>query len=90
MIANVHESMGIDENDDTRFGSPRVAGTRITVLDVYKHVVEFGHDRGEVADKFGISINEVEEALEYYYQHPDKMHEEREGIETAHRIAEHQ
>lgn len=79
--------MSIDASEDTRHGVARVEGTRITVIDVYKHVVEFGKDPATVSDEFDISMGEVHEALAYYYNHPDEMQKEREAIERAHERA---
>jgi uncharacterized protein (DUF433 family) len=79
--------MSIVTTADTRHGVPRVEGTRITVIDVYKHVVEFGKDPAEVAAKFDISMGEVHEALAYYYNNAEEMQAEQAAIEDAHEKA---
>lgn len=54
-------------------GDPRLADTRIGVLDVYELVVDGANPPADVADQLELSLGEVYTALAYYYEHPDEM-----------------
>lgn len=79
--------MPITVTDDTLHGAPRIEGTRISVLDVYRHTTEFDFTPEEVAEKFNVSLAEVHEALAYYYRHPEQMQRQQEQRENAHQKA---
>ena len=59
--------------EDTLGGEPRLAGTRIGVLDVHELVVAGECPPADVADQLDISLAAVYTALAYYYEHPDEM-----------------
>lgn len=79
--------MTIVATNDTRHEVSRVEVTRITIIDVYIHVVEFTKDPVEVVHEFEISMGEVHDALAYYYNHLEEMHKEHDAIEEAHQEA---
>lgn len=71
---------------DERFGGePRIAGRRITVLDVYEHVREGTGEMtpAEFAETFQLDIADVYHALAYYHDHPEEMDQHREARERA-------
>ena len=57
---------------DVLGGEPRIAGTRVGVLDVYE-LAAGGHAPADVADQLDRTLGEVHAALAYYYEHPDEM-----------------
>jgi uncharacterized protein (DUF433 family) len=73
----------IVRDDDVRSGDPRIAGTRISVLDVKRRVIEGGEDAFAVPAEYDLDPAAVFAALSYYYHNPDEMqtleaeHEER-------------
>lgn len=54
-------------------GEPRLAGHRISVLQVADMALEGEYDPEDVADQLEISLAKVHAALSYYYDHPDEM-----------------
>jgi len=62
----------IVSTEDVLGGEPRIAGTRIGVLDVYD-LTAGGHTPADVADQLDRTLGEVHAALAYYYEHPDEM-----------------
>jgi uncharacterized protein (DUF433 family) len=63
----------IVETDGVLDGDPRIAGRRISVLQVADMVVGGAHTPEYVADQLDLSLADVHEALAYYYRHPDEM-----------------
>jgi len=59
-------------------GKPRLAGRRISVLQVAEMVLDDELAPEEVADQLGCTLAEVHAALSYYYEHPEEMEELRE------------
>ncbi|MFC7156049.1 DUF433 domain-containing protein [Halomarina halobia] len=73
----------IVRDDGIRSGDPRVEGTRITVLDVKRRVIDNGEDPHVVAGEYELSMADLFRALAYYYDHRDELVErEREGDAT--------
>lgn len=71
---------------DERFGGePRIAGRRITVLDVYDQVQQGAGQMGpdEFADTFELAIADVYHALAYYHAHPEVMDRHRAARDSA-------
>lgn len=66
--------------DDIRSGDPRIEGTRITVLDVKRRVIDNDEDPHVVAGEYDVSMANLFHALAYYYDH-------REEFERAERQA---
>ena len=54
-------------------GEPRLAGHRISVLQVADMVLDAGNDPEHVADQLDISLAAVHAALSYFYDHPDEI-----------------
>ncbi len=62
--------------DETiRSGSPRIEGTRITVLDIKQRVIDSGEDPFAVATEYDIEVAAVFEALAYFYDNAEAMRE---------------
>jgi uncharacterized protein (DUF433 family) len=70
--------MTIVKTDDTLGGEPRLEGRRISVLHVAEMYIDGGMSPETVADQLKIGLDEVHEALAYYYKHPDEIDEIRE------------
>ncbi|MFW6197098.1 MAG: DUF433 domain-containing protein [Thermoplasmatota archaeon] len=49
---------------------PRIAGTRVRVIDVVESYQDLGWSLEKIADQYGLDIEEVLEAMKYYYQNP--------------------
>lgn len=76
---------GIERTDDVLGGEPRIAGTRIGVLDVYE-LVAAGDSPADVADQFDCTLAEVYAALSYSHARPDEMRQlrrDRDATETT-------
>lgn len=59
----------IVSDEGVRSGEPRLEGTRVTVLDVKRRVIDENEDPHIVAGEFDISLAALFEALAYYYDH---------------------
>jgi uncharacterized protein (DUF433 family) len=68
---------GIVKTEDTLSGEPRLEGRRISVMQVAEMYIDGGMSPENVADQLGVGLDEVHEALAYYYKHPDEMDEIR-------------
>lgn len=58
---------------DVLGGKPRIEGTRIPVHQIGYLVREAEWDPAEAADRFGLTTDEVDAALDYYDEHPEEM-----------------
>jgi uncharacterized protein (DUF433 family) len=73
----------IVRDDDVRSGDPRIEGTRLSVLDIKRRVVDAGEDAFAVAAEYDLDPAAVFAALSYYYDNSEEMraveaeHEER-------------
>jgi uncharacterized protein (DUF433 family) len=73
----------IVQDDAIRSGEPRVEGTRITVSDIKRRVIDAEEDPHVVAGEYGISMADLFGALAYYYEHRDAFEErERDAART--------
>ena len=73
----------IDCDDEIRDGAPHIDGTRITVLDIKRRVLDSEEDPYVVAGEYGISMQELFTALAYYHDHREELAErEREYVAT--------
>ena len=70
--------MAIVKTEDTLGGKPRLEGRRISVLQIAEMVIDAGKSPERVADELEIGLDEVHEALAYYYRNIDEMNELRE------------
>jgi len=78
----------IVRNDDVRAGAPRIAGTRITVLDCKRRVIDEQDDPHVVAGEYGISMSDLFRALAYYYDNRDELAEREREFEHRRREGE--
>ena len=75
--------VSIVRDEAVRSGEPRVEGTRITVRDIKRRVIDFDKDPHVVADEYGISMVDLFGALAHYYEHRDAFEgNEREAERT--------
>jgi uncharacterized protein (DUF433 family) len=65
----------IVSDDGIRSGSPRIEGTRITVLDVKERVIDNDEDPHVVAGEYDVSLADLFRALAYYYDNRDAFRE---------------
>lgn len=73
----------IVRDDDIRSGDPRIDGTRITVFDIKRRVIDNTEDPHVVAGEYDLSMADLFSALAYYYDHrEDAKEREREADET--------
>ncbi len=70
--------MTIVQTEDTLGGKPRLEGRRISVLQIAEMYIDAGKSPEIIVDQLDIGLDEVHEALAYYYKHPDEMNELRE------------
>jgi uncharacterized protein (DUF433 family) len=73
----------IVRDDDVRAGAPRIEGTRITVLDLKRRVIDQDEDPHVVAGEYGISMADLFRALAHYYDHRDEFAEQEQEFATA-------
>ncbi|WP_435193843.1 DUF433 domain-containing protein [Natronomonas sp. EA1] len=52
---------------------PHIGGTRVTVQHLHARVEERGLRPETVADRLGLDVADVYEALAYYHRHPEEM-----------------
>lgn len=67
----------IVETPDTLNGEPRIAETRVGVLDIATLVLDGGYTPADTADQLDLAVASVYHALAYYHDHPNKMRELR-------------
>ncbi|WP_394348575.1 DUF433 domain-containing protein [Halonotius roseus] len=73
----------IVETPDTLNGEPRIAETRIGVLDIAELVLDSGYTPADTADQLDLEVTAVYHALVYYHDHTEQMRElRRERSET--------
>lgn len=78
MTAIVHD-------DEIRSGDPRIEGTRITVFDIKRRVIDNHEDPHIVAGEYELSMADLFHALAYYYDHRDELAKrEREAVAARH------
>ena len=76
----------IERDPEIRSGDARIKGTRITVLDVKRRVIDSGEDPHVVAGEYDISMADLFTALAHYYRHRESF-DRREREFAAARIA---
>ena len=67
---------GIVADDEIRSGQPRIHGTRITILDVKRRVIDSGEDPHVVAGEYEISLADLFAALTVYYRNRERFAED--------------
>jgi uncharacterized protein (DUF433 family) len=78
----------IVRDEDIRSGDPRIEGTRITVLDIKRRVIENEENPHIVAGEYDVSLADLFRALTYYYDHPADFAEREREAEAARRERE--
>lgn len=63
----------IVSDDGIRSGDPRIEGTRITVLDIKRRVIDGEEDPHVVAGEYEVSMADLFRALAYYYDHREEL-----------------
>lgn len=76
-------------DDAIRSGNPRIEGTRITVLDIKRRIIDNREDPHVVAGEYGISMADLFSALAYYYDHRESFEARERERESRRRDAEH-
>ena len=69
----------IVRDDAIRSGDPRIDGTRITVLDLKRRVIDNGEDPHVVAGEYDIQLADLFRALTYYYDNREEFRERERG-----------
>jgi uncharacterized protein (DUF433 family) len=74
----------IQSTPGTCGGKPRIAGTRIRVVDVYVEYVILGHSPAEIQEAYPkLSLGDIHAALAYYYKHAEEIESDYAGEELA-------
>lgn len=77
--------VAIVSDEGIRSGEPRLDGTRVTVLDIKRRVIDGDDDPHVVAGEYDISVAAVFHALAYYYDHREEFAAaEREAAAARH------
>lgn len=63
----------IVSDSDVRSGDPRIEGTRITVLDIKRRVIDNDEDPHVVAGEYDVAVADLFRALTYYYDHREEL-----------------
>lgn len=78
----------IVRDDEIRSGTPRIEGTRITVIDVKRRIIDENEDPHVVAGEYGITMGALFTALAYYYEHRDECTDREREFAAARRDGE--
>ena len=78
----------IVRDEAVRSGEPRVEGTRITVRDIKRRVIDVDEDPHVVAGEYGISMADLFGALAYYNDHRDAFEGDEREAERRRRDGE--
>lgn len=70
----------VSADESTTHDEPHIADSRITVRQLHALVEEAGNRPDHIADRYGLDVGEVYEALAYYHRNPEAM----EQVETRH------
>ena len=80
----------IIRDEAIRSGEPRVEGTRITVRDLKRRVIDADEDPHVVAGEYEISMADLFSALAHYYEHRDAFEGDEWEAERTRRDGERQ
>ena len=78
----------IVRDDDIRSGDPRVEGTRVTMLDVKRRVIDAGEGPHVVAGEYDVPMADLFRAMAYYYDHRDEFESREREAAAARREGE--
>ncbi len=70
------EPHGIVSTEGTVSGSPRIAGTRVRVMDVVESYQELGWTLEKIAEQYSLDMEQVMDALRYYYRNTEQIRDE--------------
>jgi uncharacterized protein (DUF433 family) len=73
----------VSSEESTVHGEPHIEGSRITVRYVHERVEERGLRPETVADRHGLDVADVYEALAYFHNNPEEMTQVEERHERA-------
>lgn len=59
--------------DSAVHDEPHIEGSRVTVRHIHARVEGLGLRPATVADRLGLDVADVYEALAYYHRHPEEM-----------------
>jgi uncharacterized protein (DUF433 family) len=79
---------GIVTDEAIRSGDPRIEGTRITVLDVKRRVIDGDEDPHMVAGEYDLPVADIFRALAYYYDHRTEFERRERDAASARREGE--
>ncbi|WP_313692274.1 DUF433 domain-containing protein [Halorarum halobium] len=74
---------GIVCDDAVRSGDPHIEGTRVTVLDLKRRVIDNDEDPHVVAGEHDLSIGDLFRALAYYYDNRDRVRDREQEAEVT-------
>lgn len=77
------DTMSIVSDPEIRSGEPRIDGTRITVLDVKRRVIDEDEDPHVVAGEYEVSMAALFTALAYYNEHREDFAKHEREFATA-------
>lgn len=77
------EQSRIVSTEGTVSGSPRIAGTRVRVIDVVESYQELGWTLEKIADQYSLDMEQVIDALRYYYRNTKQIREEMRNARKA-------
>lgn len=78
----------IVRDEAIRSGDPRIEGTRITVLDVKRRIIDNEEDPHLVAGEYDVSMADLFRALTYYYEHREELEAVERAAEASRRVGE--
>lgn len=71
-------------------GKPRIAGHRITVMDIAIWHERLGRSADEISTEYGLGLAEVYAALAYYYDHRAEIDEQMRASQVFVEALRHQ
>lgn len=80
----------IVRDESIRSGEPRLEGTRLTIRDIKRHVIDAEEDPHVVTGEYEISMAECFGALADYYEHRDAFEGTERAAERTRRDGERQ
>lgn len=70
---NVESMSEIVQTSGVLGGEPRIAGRRVSVIQIVDMILDGEHSPEYVADQLDLSLADVHSALAYYYEHTEEM-----------------
>lgn len=63
----------VSDNESDIHDEPHIEGSRVTVRQLHSLIEEAELRPQQVADRYGLDVGEVYEALAYYHRNPEEM-----------------